>query len=499
MSSKEEATDTTSASSSAASLTSKPVAQARGVSPARSVRRSGAGAGEAGEPGRPRQPVRILRLLYFAVWFVLVPFALACMVVFGLTPPSGVERGGVLGWVEGWVREQPVPMAIVSFTLFEMVFWALRSRLPLASHAYPPLRADLPSRMGGPFEHARALLEDAEAIFNQNRNAILRDVPLQQRNTLKASLNALEDEMTKEPFDEDAFCRALERAEAEVDEHLGRFRKSEIREYAESILVAIAVALTLRAFVVEAFKIPTPSMVPTLQVGDHIFVNKFIYGPAIPWTQKRLWSRMPPERGDVIVFAYPENMEQDFIKRVVAVPGDKLEARGGHPIINGWEVPSCNAGTYSYLDVPNGLRHEGTIYVEYLEHEAYLTLYDHLASRREYEGPFYVKPGEVYVMGDNRNNSHDSRAWHDYQGAGVPFENIRGRALFIWLSVGDQADRSRIFAPVMGRPPARGPLGPLPDAMRAIEPAIEQCLRNRPPLDRTHPPPAAPPAARGLR
>jgi signal peptidase I len=354
--------------------------------------------------------------------------------------------------------------------------------------------------MGGLFEHARVLLEDADAIVKQNHNAIVRDVPLQQRNTLKATLHALEDEMTKEPFDESAFCRAIERAEAEVDEHLGRFRKSEVREYAESILVAIAVALTLRAFVVEAFKIPTGSMIPTLQVGDHIFVNKFTYGPAIPWTQKRFWSHMPPERGDVIVFAYPEDPEKDFIKRVVAVPGDKLEARGGHPIINGWEVPSCNAGTYSYFDAPDGMRHEGTIYVEYLENEAYLTLYDYFASHTEYEGPFYVKPGEVYVMGDNRNNSHDSRAWHGRQGAGVPFENIRGRALFIWLSVGDQADRSRIFAPVMGRPPARGPLGPLPDAMRAVEPAIEQCLRNRPPLDRTRPPPAnSQPAAKVLR
>ena len=111
-----------------------------------------------------------------------------------------------------------------------------------------------------------------------------------------------------------------------------------------------ACAMALRAFVVEAFKIPSGSMIPTLQVGDHIFVNKFTYGPAIPWTHKRVWNGMPPSRGDVMVFAFPEHPEQDFIKRVIAVPGDRLEARGGHPIINGWEVPSCRVGPYNYLE-----------------------------------------------------------------------------------------------------------------------------------------------------
>ena len=163
---------------------------------------------------------------------------------------------------------------------------------------------------------------------------------------------------------------------------LGRWRKSEVREYVESILVAIAVAMALRAFVVEAFKIPSGSMIPTLQVGDHIFVNKFSYGPAIPWTHTRLWTRMPPDRGDVMVFAYPEHPEQDFIKRVIALPGDKLEARSGHPIINGWEVPSCLVGVYSYDEVDVAAQHhEGDLFVEFLEDEAYLTLYDHAVRR----------------------------------------------------------------------------------------------------------------------
>lgn len=442
------------------------------------------------DPKRAQQPApkRLLRTAYWALWFVLLPLTLACFLVWALSAPSGVDQAGVLGWIEGWVREQPVPVGIVSFTLFEMGFWAVRHRLPLAFHAHPPLRPDLPKGIRGPFERARLLLEEAESILDRHADAIVKELSAKEREKLKADLMALEEAMERHPFDEESFVDALVKAGGEIDVRLGRWRKSEVREYAESILVAVAVAMALRAFVVEAFKIPSGSMIPTLQVGDHIFVNKFTYGPAIPWTNKRMWQRMPPERGDVIVFAYPEHKEQDFIKRVIAIPGDKLEARGGHPLINGWEVPSCYAGTYGYVDATDGGKHEGEVYVEFLEDEAYLTLYDRASLTTDYQGPYYVKPGEVWVMGDNRNNSHDSRMWWGGQGGGVPFENIKGRALFVWLTVADNMDWTRIAAPVMGRPPVHGPFGKLPQSMRNVEGAIDKCLRERPSLERTRPP-----------
>lgn len=433
-------------------------------------------------------PKRSLRTLYYVLWFGILPFALSWVFVWALTPPSGIDRPGVLGVVESWVREQPVPFGIVTFTLFEMAFWAVRHMLPFAYHAHPPLRRGLPKSMRQPFERARALLEEAQALLERHRDAITKELSAKEREKLRADLEALEETMEREPFDEEAFVDALVRADGEVDIRLGRWRKSEVREYAESILVAVAVAMSLRAFVVEAFKIPSGSMIPTLQVGDHIFVNKFTYGPAVPYTHTRLWSHMPPERGDVIVFAYPEHPEQDFIKRVIAIPGDKLEARNGHPILNGWEVPSCRAGSYSYQEPPDGSRHEGDVFVEFLEDEAYLTFYDRLAGQGDYQGPFLVKPGEVYVMGDNRNNSHDSRMWWQGQGGGVPFQNVKGRALFVWLSVGEQWDFSRILAPVMGRPPGHGPFGKMPATMKSLEPAIETCLKKRPPLEQTRPP-----------
>jgi signal peptidase I len=454
------------------------------------ARRVVGAAADAQVARRPQPPVRrILRTVYWAVWFILTPFVLSCVLVWALTPASGVEHGGVLGWIEEKVRDQPVPFGIVMFTLFEMALWAVRHHLPLAYHAHPPLREGLSRTMRAPFEKARALIEEAEGILEKHKDAVTRELTAKERDALRADLDALEATMEREPFDEDAFLEALVKADGEVDAKLGRWRKSEVREYAESILVAIAVAMALRAFVVEAFKIPSGSMIPTLQVGDHIFVNKFTYGPAIPWTRSRIWSNMPPKRGDVIVFAYPEHPDQDFIKRVIAVPGDKLEARGGHPIINGWEVPSCPAGTYTYTEQQDGIRHEGEVFVEFLEDEAYLTLYDRQALQTEHQGPYYVKPGEVWVMGDNRNNSHDSRMWFGGTGGGVPFAKIKGRALFVWLSVSDTIDWSRMFAPVMGRPPSRGPFPGMNPALKALEGPVEKCLRERPPLEKTRPPP----------
>ena len=264
-----------------------------------------------------------------------------------------------------------------------------------------------------------------------------------------------------------------------------------MREYAESIGIAVAVALMLRAFVVEAFKIPSGSMIPTLLVGDHIFVNKFTYGPLIPWTDERLFSRLPPARGDVMVFKFPENKEQDFIKRVIAVPGDTLEAIDGRPIINGWLVPHCYVGPFKYEDahgralrrVPRGpdatSRCSTTSPDEQTctrndECGAGLALPErHL--RRCSRGRSRSRPDEVWVMGDNRNNSHDSRSWRGGLGAGVPFENIKGRAMFVWMSFGPGGGiaQDRLFVNVMGR-------RKLPGAAELGRRTLEKCLRERP-------------------
>src|SRR5512134_1637632 len=130
----------------------------------------------------------------------------------------------------------------------------------------------------------------------------------------------------------------LPRLDALVDDLSAGHGKSTIREYVESIGVAIAIALVLRAFVVEAFKIPSSSMIPTMEIGDHIFVNKFIYGVRIPWTRTKLFEVRPPRRGEVIVFMNPCIPEKDYIKRIVAIEGDTVEMRCSVLYINGQPI-----------------------------------------------------------------------------------------------------------------------------------------------------------------
>jgi signal peptidase I len=436
------------------------------------------------EPPRITPTVRLVRAVYWLIWFLSVPLAFAGLMVWALTPPSGVDEPGIFGWIQSAVREQPVPVGIGCFAIMEMALGAVRRRLPLSRWAYPPLRPDLPPRMRGLFERAASLLDEADQIQTTHEKAIIRELSSKERTRVRDSLDKLRTAMRVQTFDEEGFIEALAHADGEVDVNLGKWRKSEAREFVESILVAVGVALLLRTFVIEAFKIPSSSMVPTLLVGDHIFVNKSSYGPGIPYTHARVWTSMPPHRGDVMVFAYPENMEQDFIKRVIAIPGDKLETTpDGHPIINGWTVPHCLVGNYAYDD-PEMLppHHEGDLFIEFLGKEAYLVFYDRGRDPQLNHGPWVVPPGQVYVMGDNRNNSHDSRAWYGGAGGGVPFDNIKGRALFVWLSYHDTTiDWKRFGWPVMGRPKA-------PEGFKQLQPAVDKCLRERPPFDKTVPP-----------
>ena len=181
--------------------------------------------------------------------------------------------------------------------------------------------------------------------------------------------------------------------------------KSTTMEYVEAIVWALVLTLVLRAFVIQAFRIPSESMVPTLLVGDFLFVNKFEYGPKIPFTHVRLPGLRPPRRGDVIVFQWPVNPSKDFIKRCIATGGQTLEVAGKHVIVDG-----------------DTLREP---YAQHIDPALHPEGYD----VRDYFGPLTVKPGELFMMGDNRDNSNDSRFWGPVQ-----MDLVKGRAMFIYFS-----------------------------------------------------------------
>jgi len=242
-------------------------------------------------------------------------------------------------------------------------------------------------------------------------------------------------------------------------------RKSPQREYFESIGIAVLVALLLRTFIIEAFTIPSGSMIPTLAVGDFLFVNKLSYGLRVPFRNGHFADWSIPERGDVIVFVFPCNEKQDYIKRVVGLPGDVVDVdRQGFVWINGEKQAERLKGPFQDGDVFNGDEKSGnqciaplTEYVGTLTDTHFRLLHcgedagskpherppSDWAQVENYRAcqtsafsmpntprwPWKVPEGHVYVMGDNRGNSADSRYW-----GFVPMGNIKGKAMFIWLS-----------------------------------------------------------------
>ena len=219
---------------------------------------------------------------------------------------------------------------------------------------------------------------------------------------------------------------------------MGRATKGAGREYLEVILVALLLAFALRFFVVEAFRIPSGSMIETLLVGDFIFVNKLSYRTEVPFTilgrhvpgggtTITRWSS--PERGDVAVFRYPPDPRVDYIKRIVALAGDTVEVARNELIINGEHLPRLFSRSMEFHD--QSCRSErAQLFSEHNGARSYGILIDSGPDVFENYGPVTVPVGHVFAMGDNRDNSSDSRAW-----GFVPIDHIKGRALFVWLSV----------------------------------------------------------------
>jgi len=181
--------------------------------------------------------------------------------------------------------------------------------------------------------------------------------------------------------------------------------RSVIREYVEAALWALVLTLFLRAFVIQAFRIPSESMRDTLLVGDFLFVNKFEYGPKIPFTHVRLPGLRPPKRGDVIVFQFPQDPTKDFIKRCVGTGGQTLQIEDKVVTVDGAEIREPYVRHTDATVRPGGF------------------------DVRDNFGPYTVAEGELFMMGDNRDNSNDSRYWGP-----LKMDLVKGRAMFLYWS-----------------------------------------------------------------
>jgi len=181
--------------------------------------------------------------------------------------------------------------------------------------------------------------------------------------------------------------------------------KSKVHEYIEAIIIAILIAVVVRTFIVQAYKIPSRSMVPTLLVGDHLLVNKFIYGVKVPFFRKTIIPITDPQKGDIVVFIYTNDRDKDYIKRVVGISGDRIEIKNKIIFINGKQY-SDSFGIYSdNITYPASMQ------------------------PRDNFGPVTVPPKSLFVMGDNRDESADSRFW-----GFVDLKDVEGKAFIIYWS-----------------------------------------------------------------
>jgi signal peptidase I len=245
------------------------------------------------------------------------------------------------------------------------------------------------------------------------------------------------------------------------------------------VAAAAATALALRAYVVQPYRVLTGSMLPTLEPDD------ILAGTKRPYTADALHT---PRRGDLVVFQGSavtlgggSAVPGVLVKRVVGLPGDRIAMRGGAPVINGWQVPSCDAGEYLYVLADGGAHSlHGRLRVEFLEDRTYLTV--HAFGAPAFPDTYVVRPGEVFVLGDNRGNSLDSRAYGGGHGGGVPVDAIEARAR--WFLIGTQresgqADMGRLLRPI-DMLQARLRLEGV--ETQPLEEGIARCLANRPSL-----------------
>ncbi len=277
-------------------------------------------------------------------------------------------------------------------------------------------------------KRAKQLIKETKVVLEKNRSKLNPE----SVSIIEQKIGNAERVLDTQNYEE--ILKTTEDLESASADYLSKYTKSKLRQNIEALAFAILLALIIRTFVFQPFKIPSGSMIPTLLVGDHLLVNKFVYGTKIPFTDIEIFPIEKIKRGDVVVFTYPNN-ERDpsknglyYIKRVVGLPGDEIDLNGRNLYINGGKVPIEYEGTYA--DKRNSEQFDE--YREDLFGEEHTVIFrkgKENTNRGSYIPVTKVPEGSVFVMGDNRDNSQDSRFW-----GFVPIENIAGRAFIIHWS-----------------------------------------------------------------
>jgi len=365
-------------------------------------------------------------VFWYIVWFIAIPIALAWQIIVFL------DRVNIIGEFEIWYT------LLFGAFIAIIVYYTARNKLPFWQDKDENSSFNKYRR----FKDAMRQHSIVEKIVIKNNKKITD----KGRDELQSSLNGLKKAIASK--NDSQIIESVKKLNEQTERYLVFAKRSASREYVESIGVAVLVAVVLRLFVVEAFKIPSESMVPTLMVGDHIFVSKYKYGLSLPFSNTRLINFGKPKYGEVIVFVKPSIEEQNgfndgyiedsemvgknFIKRIIGLPGDRIEMKDDIVYINGKKLPRCYVGTKSYRthNPYTGKWEDGEAELWVEKHGDYrYTIAERKDGIKNNFGPEIVAENQVFVFGDNRDNSNDSRYWK-----GVPFDNIKGRAMFIWWS-----------------------------------------------------------------
>lgn len=422
-----------------------------------------------------------------ALWVAVIPALLAALTIKYLVPPIGIGLPGVLSLL---VKAFPAPFAVVLFLGLSAMARHWRFHLPGGRYAsrlpagVAPEERD-PGRLREWAEVA-SLRDALESKGTAARLARMLDEP--RRAEVARGLEDLRGAV--ETSDLDAARRAATSVRAIARPTLAARAAWHAGATLAGLGLAVGSMVGVRARFAQVYQVLSGSMLPTLDTEDRILGHKHAYGAGAE----------APRRGDVIIFRsqalpdlelLPVAQPEILVKRVIGIPGDRIAMDGGTPIINGWQVPTCSAGPYMHFHVDgDGGVLRGGIYVEFLEDRAYLTIHS-LAARR-FNDTFVVPSGQVFVLGDSRGNSVDSRAYGGGHGGGVPASAIDARA--DWFLTGTRMSGSTDFSRLLR--PMRAVEGATHvEAFNAadLEAGIRQCLANRP--EETHPPVPSEPTA----